>query len=261
MTLSNQQIFDLLKPTLDALNVRLFSHTVLLERAPFGPGWVEISNEQPTGSEQDHRITNTTQIFVITLRLRLKKPGTEEVNRQKTIEDAILAKLEATQLAGSILFTEDKIWKRPASPIKSPVLHYQSTLRVLVNDITSTTGDGQVLARSTLKIGTDSALDAMQLLDKPARNSNETFTNRREDTLTRKGIARTGDTDSFFATIEYTDARYAALKTIWANQSKEACVFTRPSGPSNFNGQIVNISNPAQFANIEEITIQIEVIP
>ena len=123
MTLSNEQIYTLLKPTLDGLNVRLFNQPGLLIRRPFGQPFVEISNEQPTGNEQDHRITNETQIFVITLRVRLKKVGNEEVARQKIIEDAILAKLESSQLAGATLFTENKIWKRPSTPVQKPVLH------------------------------------------------------------------------------------------------------------------------------------------
>ena len=261
MTLSNEQIYTLLKPTLDGLNVRLFNQPGLLIRRPFGPGFVEISNEQPTGNEQDNRITNETQIFIITLRLRVKKPGNEEVARQKTIEDAILAKLESSQLAGTEIFTENKIWKRTTSPIQKPVLHYQSVLRVLVNDITSTTGEGQILAKASLTIGSDPALQTMTVLDKPARNKNKEFTNRKEDDTKRKGIARTGDTDSFFATIEYTDARLTALHTSEENDTIEACVMTRPSGPSNFNGVVVNVSNPAQYGNIEEITIQLEVVP
>jgi len=261
MTLSNEQIFALLKPTLDNLNVRLFNQPGLLIRRPFGAPFVEISNEQPSDNVTDHRITNVTQIFVITLRIRVKKIENEEVSRQKIIEDAILEKLDASQLAGVTLFTENKTWKRPTSPIQKPVLHFQSTLRVLVNDITSTSGIGQILARATLTIGNDAALQNLELLDKPAETDNESFTNRYEDDRVRKGIASTGNTESFFATFEYTDARKIALKTSKSSHAKEACVMTRTSGSTNFNGQIVNISNPGQHDNTEEITVQLEVIP
>ena len=260
MTLSNQDIFNLLNPTLEAINVRLFQQPGLLIRRPFGAPFVEISNEQPSGNEVDHRITNVTQIFVITLRIKVKKPGNEEVSRQKQIEDAILAKLDASQLAGATLFTENKTWKRPTSPIQKPVLHYESTLRVLVNDITSTSGIGQILARATLSIGSDPALQNLELLD-ANQKENEAFTNRYEDDRVRKGIAPTGDTESFLATFEYTDARKLALKTARTSHTKLACVFTRTSGSTNFNAELIDISGLAIHDSTEEITVQLEVIP
>ena len=101
----------------------------------------------------------------------------------------------------------------------------------------------------------------MDVLNKPARVDRDTYTDRYEDDRVRKDLAYTGNTDSFFATIEYTDARMIAIKASKVAHAKEACVMTRPSGGSNFNGKIVNISNPSQHDNTEEITIQIEVIP
>lgn len=115
-----------------------------------------------------------------------------------------------------------------------------------------------------LQIGTQFSLTVpgladMPLLEKPIEREVEEFENVYNTGLIRKRTAPITETHSFFARIEYTDARMAQLRTL--KRARNAISFTLKRGivAETRNGRLENMDNGAPFDKRETIIVQIEV--
>ena len=85
--------------------------------------FVEILNAQPLGNEADTRVTNIIQKFDVTLKIKIRGAGADEVAQQKTLEDLILPALDDTALGINTIFVFNRNWTRSQQP--QPILHYE----------------------------------------------------------------------------------------------------------------------------------------
>ena len=259
--LTASAIADLIKQGLAGdkiIKVRVLDHPANPMRRPYP--LIEVLNIQPDGREADPRVTSIVQKFTVALYVRVRGAGTDEVAFQKSVEDSVIKKLDASTLGGSTLFVENKIWTRPEAIIERPILHYQSRLAVLVTQIISTTGAGAVGAEMSLTVP---GLTDMPLLSKPIEREQEVVEDIYDDTRTRQRVAPIAETHSFFGEVEHTQARIDQLRTLKIARSKIACIVKRKDGveSENFNGFLVAVDHGAAYENIETIVVQIERVP
>jgi len=252
MVVTAAAIKALLDTALVNQNVRVYDYPRPPTRQvmPF----VEILNAQPTGNEADARITNIVQKFDITLKIKVRGAGADEVAQQKTLEDLILPALDDTALGINTIFVFNRNWTRSQKP--QPILHYESLLGVAVTDTTSTTGAGTVGGLMTITI--DTLLD-MPVLDKPAEKQTEAFENIFNDTRNRTEVGPIGDIRSFFVEVETTEARLNTLRGLHNARVAISCTLKRPGQTDEvFTAKLVDLSNSTPFGNIETVIVQLE---
>lgn len=218
---------------------------------------IEIMPSQPTGEESDERVTRVTQRFDIQFRVRQRGAGSDEVALQKNVEGAVLNAIDATALGQSTLFVLNRIWTRPNALVLKPVSHYLSTLVVLVTDIVSTTGEGQLIAKYTVDFP---SLAGMELLNKPLERELENYESIYNDKRLRVFLAPLSDLRTAFFEVEYTDGRMTQLRTLRKARQEISVTLHRPSGNETVTCKITAADHGAPFSEIETITIQIEVL-
>ncbi len=219
---------------------------------------VEIVVTEPEGNEIDPRVTDITQQFEIQLRLRKKGGGSDEVQRQKQIEDVILDAIDLAAVGQTTLFALNKKWRRPSSLVPKPVPHLLSTLVILVTETVSTTGTGQIGAKMTITIG---SLIDIPLLDKPLERDNTGHEDILDVRLKRTKVAPTGESRTMLAQFEATAPLRSGLRTIKNTRSAVSCTLKRPTEANEtFNAFLVDIGNGAPYAEVETIVVQLEVL-
>lgn len=219
---------------------------------------VEVINVQPSGREADPRTTTISQKFTVNLYVRKRGAGSNEITQIKQIEDSILVKLDNSTLGSGTLFVENKSWTRSATVVDQPIPHYESSLSVLVTEVTSTTGSGKIGGDMLLTLP---GLTDMPILSKPVERESEGQEDIKDDTLTRVRVAPTGDTRTFYAEVEYTETRMTTMRTLKNAHSKIAVSINRGGTVENFNGYLQEMSHGAGYSEIETIVLRIEVVP
>ncbi len=217
---------------------------------------VEIKATQPEGVEADPRITKINQRFDITVRVKQKSSGTDDVVRIKAIEDAILPALDATALGQSQIFVLNKTWSRSGELSVKPVNHLLSTLAVLVTDLTSTTGSGQIIQDMTVDFP---GLAGMKLLSKDIEREIENMEDVYNFARVRVDMAPTSDSRTWFGQVEYTDARMTQLRALKSARGKITFTVNRPSGAEVLGGKIIAVDHGGQLPDVEIITIAVGV--
>lgn len=250
-----------LKATLDAAllaaslsDVPIFDYPRNEQRRMFPS--VEIKAGQPDGTEADERITRITQRFDITVRVRKRGTGTNDVAELKTLEDTILPALDATALGQTQILVLNKVWQRSAELVAKPVEHLASTLVVLVSDVDSTTGAGQVVHDMTVDFP---SLSGMKLLNKPVERETEAMEDIYNTARVRKNVAPTGDTRTWYGEVEYTDARMTQLRSDKESRAKISFTVNRLSGAEALAGKIIAVDHGGDLQTVETITIAVEV--
>jgi len=257
--LTTTQIADLIKQgfatdNIEGVQVKDYASDIKRRKYPV----VEVVNTQPDGTEADIRVTRTAQKFIVNVYIRKRGVGSDETVQIKAIEDSILTKLDNSVLGSGTLFTENKTWSRSATVIDKPVSHYESSLNVLVNDEASTSGDGVLGAEMLLTVGANPVLANLQILSKPVERETEGTEDIKDDTLTRVRVAPTGDAHSFFAEVEYTQARMDALRTLKAAHAKFSYTLTRKGVPEVADGFLTEMSHGSGYEELETIVLRIE---
>lgn len=239
-------------PTLSAVPV--FDYPRVENRRIFPS--VEIKAGQAEGSEADPRITKISQRFDITVRIRKRGTGSDDVTELKTLEDVILPALDSTALGQTQILVLNKTWQRSGELVSKPVAHLASTLAVLVSDVDSTTGVGQVVHDMTVDFP---SLSGMKLLNKPVERETEGMESIYNTARVRKEMGPTGDTRTWYGEVEYTDTRMTQLRSDKVARSKISFTVNRASGAEALSGKIISVDHGGSLETVETITIVVEV--
>jgi hypothetical protein len=258
VTVTTAQLKTTIEAALDTVtsiaNVKVFDYPRVEDRRKFPS--VEIKAGQPEGSEADERITKTTQRFEVTVRVRKRSAGSDDVVQLKLLEDTILPALDETALGQTEILVLNKIWQRSGELVAKPVSHLASTLVVLVSDIASTTGVGQVVHDMTV---TFPSLANMKLLTKPVERESDAMESIYNTARTRVEMGPTGNTRTWYGEVEYTDARMTQLRSDKDARAKISFTVHRASGDEVLGGKIVSLDHGGQLSEVETITIAVEV--
>jgi len=120
--------------------------------------YVTIIKQPPQGTEQTITDTTKTDGFEITLNIRYTRSESVEESDQATIENTILATLEAQNFGTSALYSEGKMWNRVGIP---KPYGSQSSIRVVIKDKASTSGSGTLGSEVTLEIQDGSTIQVL----------------------------------------------------------------------------------------------------
>lgn len=217
---------------------------------------VEIKATQPEGTEADERITKISQRFDVTIRVKKRAAGSDDIAFLKSLEDTILPALDETSLGQTEIYVLNKNWQRSGELVTSPVQHLASTLTVLVTDLASTTGVGQVVHDMRVSFPN---LPTMKLLSKPVERESEPMESIYNDARLRVEVAPTGDSRTWYGEIEYTDARMTELRSQKNARTKINFTVHRASGDEALSGKITSVDHGGQLSEVETITIAVEV--
>jgi hypothetical protein len=199
---------------------------------------------------------NARQLTVEYELVIISKSNAKSVEAQKQMNDII--KNLTTLIEIDPLFT---------SPITGldPIFS-RSVISDIPNDEATR---GQLINRTSIillaTIGTSFALDIagftdIPLISKPIEREIENTENIFDTARIRKNTAPISETHSLFAEMEYDETLITAIRTAKRERTTIPITLKRPSSSSLFNGRIVEISNGAQFDQIETFTIRFEVI-
>ena len=217
---------------------------------------VEIKATQPQGTESDARVTNILQRFDIVVRVKQRGGGTDETAFLKSIEDTILPALDATALGQTTIFVLNKNWNRQGELVAKPVNHLMSSLVVLTTDVTSTTGDGKIGAKTTLTLPDTTVIP---LLSKPV----EDYGISMDEDLNDGGLSyKTPMAHTTFGSIvveyESTTALASKIKTLIDAKAKITVTLTKNGDATTHDVLFVRTSKPAQFDDVERAVLTME---
>ena len=204
----------------------------------------------------DERITRVTQRFDVTVRVKQRGVGSDEVAELKTLENIILPALDETALGQSEIFVLNKTWQRSGELVPKPVPHLLSTLVVLVTDVESTTGVGQVVHDMRVSFPN---LPNMKLLTKPVERESQTTDNIYNDSMNRVEVGYLGDVRTWYGEVEYTGTRITQLRGDMNTRSKISFTIHRAEGDENLSGKIISVDHGGMLSEVETITIAVEI--
>lgn len=182
--------------------------------------------------------------------------GSDDIVFLKLLEDTILPALDTTALGQTQIFVLNKTWQRSGELVTKPVNHLLSTLAVLVTDLTSTTGAGQIVQDITVDFP---GLTGMKLLGKDIERETENMENIYNTARVRVEMAPVSDVRTWFGEVEYTDARMTALRALKVARAKIAFTVNRPSGAEALGGKIIGVDHGGPLDNVETIAIGVGV--
>lgn len=216
---------------------------------------IEIDNQGAELRRQDPQIQENSQRFLIHLYYRLRADGSNDIAKEKAIEDVIMAGLEAATLAGSKIFVEDKDWNRLY--ISQPIHYVDSTLTISVTEITSQTGSGRLGANQTLELPGSISLP---LLSKPVDDYGITFGEAAADDGKRK-VSPMWNTTNGLMLFEYesTSSLDSSIETLIDAKAKISVslkdgAVTRET----FDALLIQTSKPAQYDEIERSILTLQ---
>lgn len=214
---------------------------------------IEIKATQPEGNEIDIRITKIIQRFDVTIRVKQRGAGTDDIEFLKSVENTVLASLDLSTLGKTTLFVLNKNFNRQGELVEKPVPHLMSSLIVLTEDITSTSGDGKIGAQITLTLPGPIVIP---LLSKPIEN----YGISSDEDLDDDGLAfETGMAHTSFGEIaceyESTTALAAPVKALVDAKAKISITITKDGDAEAHNVLLLRTSKPAQYDDIERATL------
>jgi len=130
-----------LKTTLEAekdnypYTIRFFT---AIPKYPIYP-YVVIRKIKPQGTQEDFVTVTKTDGFEVKLHIRYTRDQAKEEADQTTVENVILAALEAQDFGSVALFSESKTWQR--QPLQK-LYGSTSTIMITITDIISKSGSG-----------------------------------------------------------------------------------------------------------------------
>ena len=219
---------------------------------------VEIVNVNPEGSQESFDVTQDVNTVEIIIFLKYNFKLDTETQNLFDIENEINTLLKAATLSNEVELSSSFRWTRTQILNNPHDVHgIQSTLRLTINEVKSTSGLGNIGGASTITIG---SLTDIAFLDKPAERETEINENVYNTARQRKALSPITDTHSFLGEIEYTKTRIDELRTLKRSRDVITPITYKRPGVADevFTGKVIEISNGAPFNNIETIVFQIE---
>ena len=219
---------------------------------------IEVINVNPEGSRESFDITQDVNTVEIRVFVKYNFKLDTETQNLHDIETQISTLLKAASLSNNLELASSFRWARTQILDNPHNVHgIQSTLRLTITEVKSTSGLGNIGGSSTISLG---ALSDIPFLDKPAERETEINENIYNTARQRKALSPITDVHTFLGEIEYTKARMDELRTLKRNKAVITPITYKRPGVADevFSGKIVEISNPAPFNNIETIIFQIE---
>ena len=152
-----------LKTTLEAekanypYTIRFFT---AVPKYPIYP-YVTIRKIKPQGTQEDVVTITKTDGFEVKLHIRYTRDVAKEEADQTTVENVILAALEAQDFGTQALFSESKTWQR--QPLQK-LYGSTSTIMITITDIISKSGSGIGGHTDKIELNSDGTPTLIQLL-------------------------------------------------------------------------------------------------